>query len=104
MLLPYIIALVTLLIYWYFHAEGDKGASGMVDWLKKNKLTAIVQVAVMFAIITLRDLVLPYLAIPFAMAASAALLSGTAIDKLVKMWEWLVGQLKGIDESEEDLD
>jgi len=96
MLLPYIIALVTLLIYWYFHAEGDKGASGMVDWLKKNKVTAIVQVLVMFALVLFRDLVLPYLALATVLPISAALLSGTAIDKAAKLWEWLLEQLKSI--------
>lgn len=90
-MLPYILGVVTLLIYWFLHAQGDKTAKGLLQWLEQNPKTAIVQLGVMFAIIFFRDVLTPYLAIAAVVSVSGSLLAGTAVDKVVKFWNWLTG-------------
>ena len=84
-MIPYIVALVTLLIYWYLHAQGIKKINGMVDWLKANPKTAIAQVGTMFVVVYFRGVLTPYLALPVVVAFVGALFTGTLVDKVAKV-------------------
>lgn len=90
---PYIFATVTLVIYWFLHA---KNIGGIKDWLTNNPKTALVQVAVMFAVVFFRNILTPYLALPIVLGATTALLTGTLVDKLAKLWEWIKDTAKGL--------
>jgi hypothetical protein len=84
-MLPYIIALITLIVYWYLHAQGVKKVEGMIDWIKQNPKTAAVQVGTMFVVVYFRAVLTPYLALPVVLSITGALLAGTFIDKVAKI-------------------
>lgn len=85
---PYIIAVLTLLGYWFMHA---KDLGGMWSWINSNPKTVIAQVAAMFLVVTFRDILLPYMALPMVLSFVGSLFAGTLVDKLAKLWAWVVG-------------
>lgn len=87
-MIPYLFAIVTLLVYWYFHA---KELGGLKQWLQEHMLLAAVQVGVMFVVVFFRAVLTPYLAIPFVMGATSAILSGSIMDKVAKLLAWIKG-------------
>jgi hypothetical protein len=88
---PYIAAIITLLVYWYLHAQGAKKVDGMIDWIKQNPKTALVQVSTMFVVVYFRGVLVPYLALPVVLSITGALLAGTFIDKVAKVIETIRG-------------